>query len=122
MKTTGREGRIRADMESLGIYSPAFDDAIHAMATLERELSRARKAWKATAKDGEAPSMLNPLYKVICQLRGEVMSYQDALGLTPKGLRKLRGNGPDSGTSGGSAVGKALDDLESFVGGYEVIT
>mgnify|MGYP006877979338 CR=1 FL=1 len=40
----GREAMIRADMESVGIYSPIFDSTIKQLAKLERELSRAEKS------------------------------------------------------------------------------
>ena len=37
----GREQMIRADMESVGTYSPIFDKSIKQLAKLERELARA---------------------------------------------------------------------------------
>ena len=43
----GREAMIRADMESVGTYSPIFDKSIKQLAKLERELARAEKTWRA---------------------------------------------------------------------------
>ena len=39
----GREAMIRADMESVGIYSPIFDSTIKQLAKLERELPKAER-------------------------------------------------------------------------------
>ena len=36
----GREAMIRADMESVGTYSPIFESTIRQLAKTERELSR----------------------------------------------------------------------------------
>ena len=42
----GREAMIRADMESVGTYSPIFESTIRQLAKTERELSRAEKTWR----------------------------------------------------------------------------
>lgn len=120
MKKTGREGQIISAMESLGTYNTAFDDTIHALAILERELSRTMKDWKATAAEGKAPSVLNPHYAVICSLRKDIQNYREELGLTPKSLRRMRGtNVPESGPASGGVDG-ALDKLEELVKGYKM--
>ena len=77
-------------MQDLGIYDAAFEPAIHELCILERELSRARKAWSATVPKGRAPSLLDPHYAVICSLRRDVAQHREALGLTPKAYRRLR--------------------------------
>lgn len=43
----GTEAMIRADMESVGIYSPIFDSTIKQLAKLERELPKAEKTWQS---------------------------------------------------------------------------
>ena len=48
-KTESKEAKYRRQLESLGVYDEAFDPAIHVLCIQERELSRAMKAWKATA-------------------------------------------------------------------------
>lgn len=84
--------KIYADqLKSLGIYDPAFDGEIHQLCILERELSRARKQWKASATSGEAPSLSHPLYGVITQIQRDILAHRDALGLTPKALKRLVG-------------------------------
>lgn len=87
-----KEQTYKAQLEKLGVYDEAFDSAIHELCILEREMSRARKQLKAKAGDGQAPSLTDPLYGVIRQINSAVLAYRDSLGLTPKGLRKLKGN------------------------------
>lgn len=93
-----KEAVYKQQLQDLGVYDPAFDGAIHVLCIQERELSRAMKAWKATApgKD-QAPSITDPLYQEISKLRRDILARQDALGLTPKGLQRLRkAAGPSS--------------------------
>ena len=87
-------------LKDLGVYDPAFDPAIHVLCIQERELSRAMKAWKATAGKNEAPLITDPQYAEISKLRRDILARQDALGLTPKGLQRLRkATGPASAES-----------------------
>ena len=87
-----REQTYKQQMQELGIYDPAFDPAIHTLAVMERELQRTMKAWKATAPGkNAAPSTEHKLYAVIQAQRKEILAHRDALGLTPKALRRLRG-------------------------------
>ena len=85
-----KEDQYRHQLESLGVYDPAFDSAIHVLCIQERELSRAMKAWKATAGKDQSPSITDPLYTEISKLRRDILARQDALGLTPKSLIRLR--------------------------------
>ena len=86
-----KEDRYKSQLIALGIYEEAYDPAIHELCVLEREMSRARKQLKGTAPDGEAPSYADPLYGVVRQLQTNILAYRDALGLTPKSLKKLKG-------------------------------
>ena len=89
----GKEQVYKQQLISLGVYDEAFDPVIHVLCIQERELSRAMKAWKASAPDPKAaPSITDPQYEVICKLRRDILARQDALGLTPKGLQRLRKN------------------------------
>ena len=87
-----KETTYRRQLQDLGVYDPAFDPAIHVLCIQERELSRAMKAWKTTAANGAAPLITDPLYQEISKLRRDILARQDALGLTPKGLQRLRKN------------------------------
>lgn len=87
-----REQKYRAQMEALGIYDPIFEPELTTLCQLEREHQSAKKAWSATALPaGSRPSFLDPHYSVIQRLRQEILQHREALGLTPKALRKLRG-------------------------------
>lgn len=87
-----KEATYRRQLQDLGVYDPAFDPAIHVLCIQERELSRAMKAWKATAGKDQTPLITDPLYQEISRLRRDILARQDALGLTPKGLQRLRKN------------------------------
>ena len=91
-----KEDRYKSQLIALGIYEEAYDPAIHELCVLEREMSRARKQLKGTAPDGEAPSYADPLYGVVRQLQTNILAYRDALGLTPKSLKKLKGQAGSS--------------------------
>lgn len=81
-------------LQALEIYDPAFDPAIKNLARLERELTRAQKEWSEEAKkDGlTRPSFKSKLYPVIQDLRAEIERSRDSLGLTPKGLKRIKGD------------------------------
>ena len=85
-----KEAEYAKQLQTLGVYDPAFEPVIHMLCIQERELSRAMKAWKATAPKGKAPLITDPLYVEISKLRKAILERQDALGLTPKGLQRLR--------------------------------
>lgn len=102
-----KEQVYKQQLESLGVYDPAFDPAIHVLCIQERELSRAMKAWKATAGKDEAPLITDPLYQEIAKLRRDILARQDALGLTPKGLQRLRKNAVPSSADAAPVAGTA---------------
>lgn len=115
-----KEKKYQGYLQSLGIYQPAFDGEIHQLAILERELSRVMAAWKDTAPSGQSPSPLDPHYPVIVQLRRDILTHRDALGLTPKALRRLKAAsivpedaGPVDSQGGSPAVSALLDTLRS---------
>lgn len=85
-----KEQEYADQLRALGIYEDAYKPAIHELCILERELSRARKQLKALNPGGAAP-LTDPLYAVIRQLQTSILAYRDALGLTPKSLRRLKG-------------------------------
>ena len=108
-------------LKALGIYDPAFDGAIHTLCILERELSRTMKAWKSTAADkSAAPSVTDPLYSAILSQRREILTYRDALGLTPKGLQRLKGKkSDDAATRSKNDIGSKLDAICAKVKAYD---
>lgn len=87
-----KEQKYAKQLEAMGIWNEAFAGAVHDLAILEREQSRTRKAWAATAEDGQAPSPLDEHYQLILQQGRDILRLREALGLTPKSYRRLRGD------------------------------
>lgn len=113
-----RESIYKAQLLELGIYEPAFDPEIKTLATMERELTRAKKAWAATAPPGGKPSLMDPHYGIINALRKEILQHRAALGLTPQALRKLRGQAP-TGPSEADQITQRLDAIVQRVSAYD---
>lgn len=116
-----REQVYKSQLESLGIYDPAFDPEIKTLAQMERELTRTQKEWKACAEAaGREKSVLDPFYAVIQTQRREILQHRESLGLTPKALRRLKGakstTGPESEKS---QIAKRLDAIADLVRSYE---
>lgn len=102
-----KEQQYRQQLENLGVYDEAFDHAIHVLCIQERELSRAMKAWKNTAGKDQAPLITDPQYAEISKLRRDILARQDALGLTPKGLQRLRKNMTPASSDASPTAGTA---------------
>ena len=114
-----REQTYREQMKALGTYDPIFEPEITTLCQLEREHQRAKKAWSATALPaGSRPSFLDPHYAVIQRLRQEILTHREALGLTPKALRKLRGQ-PAEGPSHQEQITAKLDLIAQRVSEYD---
>ena len=119
-----REQKIKADMESLGVYSPVFDKAIHDLAVAERRLSRAEKDWKAhgsltvseqTNKTGAKYTAKDPYYSVVETMRRDVSALRNQLGLTPAGLARARTKKNQAASlSGPSAIESLLADAHAY--------
>lgn len=110
------EDKIRGALEAMGVYNPAFDDEIHEYCILKREHSRTLKAWKATAPDPKSPpSPMDELYPVIERQRRDLLAHRDALGLTPKALKRLqRSAAPEAAVEpavSSPALSSALEQL-----------
>ena len=115
----GKEAEYLAQLQSLGIYEEAFRPTVHQLCIQERELSRVMKAWKATAPPGKSPSVLDPHYDVITKLRKDILVIRESLGLTPKGLQRIRGKQTDTPESEKSAISRKLDAIAEKVSAYE---
>ena len=81
-----REQKYAEQLQALGIYDPCFEPAIHTLAIMERDHQRTLKLWR---EGGSDPT--SELYAVIERQRRDILAHRDALGLTPRGLRRLRG-------------------------------
>lgn len=114
-----REQVYAEQLRALGVYQPAFEPEIKTLAELERDLQRAKKAWRETAPPGLRPSPLDPHYAVITNLRREILAHRDALGLTPKALRRLRERGTGDAPDERSAITARLDAIAERVSSYD---
>ena len=110
-----REQIYKDQLQALGIYDPAFDPEIKTLAQLERRMTRLQKEWSATAPPGGKPSFLDAHYPMIVQLEDKILAHREALGLTPKGLRKLRGPVAD-GPSEQDLITERLNAIAERVG------
>lgn len=111
-----KEDIVKGQLQQLGVYDPAFDPEIHTLCVMERELSRAMKAWKQTAADPKsAPDFTKRQYTVICNLRRDILTHRTALGLTPKGLQSLRKAIVPASTEAAPAAGTANQNFASLM-------
>ena len=121
-KAKGRtkEQIYREQMQALGIYEEIFEPEIKTLARVEREYTRAEKAWSATAAPGGKPSFLDPHYAIIQRLRSEILQHREALGLTPKALKKLTGAAGTDAPNQQDLITHKLDQIAARVAGYDV--
>ena len=119
-----KEQIYTAQLKELGLYHEAFDPEIKTLASIEREWTRAKKAWAATAPKGEAPSFTHELYGVVQDLRREMLLHRESLGLTPKALRRLQGvKSAPAGSDSPEGISQRLDALlarTEMCGGVDV--
>ena len=94
-----------AQLKDLGIWHPAFAPEVRTLADLERDHQRTKKAWRA---GGSSPD--SELYPVIERQRRDILAHRDALGLTPRGLRRLKAAGivPEPSTAADARNGSPV--------------
>ena len=114
-----KEQIYKQQMIELGTYDPAFDPEIRTLARIEREYTRAQKAWSQTAPPGGKPSFLDDHFPVIQKLRAEMLQHREALGLTPKALRKLTGANMTDAPMQQDLITAKLDQIAERVAGYD---
>lgn len=115
-----KEEKYREQMQALGIYDPIFEPELQTLARLERELTRAQKAWSETAvPKGSRPSFTDPHYPIIQRLRAEILQHRESLGFTPKSLRKIAGSAGPESPEQKDLITRKLDEIAEKVAGYE---
>lgn len=117
-----REQTYTEQLQTLGIWDPAFAPEVHTLACMERDLQRAQKSARELAKleaDGK-PLPKNPpdYFSMIASLRRDILAHRDALGLTPKALTRLRGKAADAPAEA-DGISARLDALAAKVSAYE---
>lgn len=113
-----KEQVYREQMKALGIYEEIFEPEIRTLCRIEREYTRAQKAWSATAPPGGKPSFLDDHFQVIQKLRAEILQHREALGLTPKALRKLTGMNLNDTPEQKDLISAKLDQIANRVAQY----
>ena len=98
-KIMTREKKYEEQLRGLGIWQEAFAPAVRELADMERELQRLRKRWK---ERGSPINKDDKLYPAIQEMRRDILAHRDALGLTPKSLRRFR-----------AAVGETPEDRDA---------
>lgn len=85
-----REQTYKQQLEELGIYRKAFDPEIRMLSDMERELQRMRKEWKEQGSPAKSK-----LHEAIISQRRDILAHRDALGLTPRGLHRIKREAPE---------------------------
>ncbi len=127
-----KEEQIRLAMQSLGVYSDAYEPEIKALARLERELGRAEKSWRKAYnpdggsknppqmvvelinKDGRAYRQRDPYYVEVARLRKEVSAARRQLGLTPKANARVRETQAANAARAASRLEVLLSDAQDY--------
>lgn len=100
-----REQKYTEQLKELGIYQPAFDPEIKTLAELERQFQRMKKTWREAGspivdETANGSPTSNKMLDAINAMRRDILAHRDALGLTPKGLNRLRPRAGKSESSG----------------------
>ena len=113
-----REDVYIAQLRELGVWDEAFRPMVKDLAKAERRRTRAEKEWAATVPKGGKPSFTHPLYQTCIQLDRTVMEYREALGLTPKALRRLTGTAEPAAPQ--DLISEKLDAIAAKVNAYSL--
>ena len=90
------EQQVKENMITLGIYKPEFDYTIFIYAGLLEQYNALEKEFKKSKftvveKTGYSDNAKKaPIVGTLENLRKDILTYANALGLTPLGLRKLK--------------------------------
>lgn len=89
------EQQTKENMMALGIYKPEFDVTISVYSGLVEQYQALEKEFKKTKftvieKTGYSDNAKKaPIVATLENLRKDILSYSNALGLTPSGLKKI---------------------------------
>lgn len=101
-------------LQKLGLWEEAFRPEVHDLAVMERELTRLLKAWKA---EGSSPT--SDIFRTICSMRRDILTHRDALGLTPRGLQRLRGKNAGAAEDESDSIGNRLNAILERTRAYD---
>ena len=110
--------RIKKACEEAGTYSPEFDYVIDTLAGIMENRDKAQKQFKDsgsnpvvthTNKAGATNIVKNPALVAVMDCDAQALAYWRDLGLTPAGLKKIRGDAAEAERE--SALTKALKEM-----------
>lgn len=110
--------QTKENMIALGIYRQEFDMTIEIYAglveqykVLQRQFKRSK--YEVTEKTGYSDnSKKSPLVAAMENLRKDILSYSNALGLTPSGLKKIKDKSENVSNKEPSALEKVLMSID----------
>lgn len=88
--------KVKENMESLGIYKPEFDTTIKIYIGLIKQYNQLERQLKqsnfnVTEQTGYSDNnKKSPLITTMESLRRDILTYSNALGLTPSALKKIK--------------------------------
>lgn len=100
MDEKGYKRKIISDMRAVGTYRPEFGKTIENLARIYVDMDTAREQFersggnivvKHTNKNGSTNLVKNPFFLAIEGLQDKIIVYNRELGLTPAGLKRIRG-------------------------------
>nr|WP_309099078.1 P27 family phage terminase small subunit [Fredinandcohnia onubensis] len=128
MAITPKERQIRKtikqvieDMKNVGTYRPQFERTVRTYAEMsydykilirQFEESNDQFIEEYTNKSGATNAMTTAIYSEIKMIRKEMVNYENILGLTPAGLKRIN-NEMDKGKKKASTLAKALSQIET---------
>lgn len=87
---------VKKRMTALGVYKPEFDSAIEQYVRMKKEYQELYSRYEADGFPYEAETAQGtkkaPIVAVLETLRRDILTTENALGLTPTGLMKLQEN------------------------------
>ncbi|MBR4184300.1 MAG: P27 family phage terminase small subunit [Clostridia bacterium] len=94
MKLTKKETEIAERMKALGVYKTEFDGTIRRYRKLNEEFetlyTKYKKSGYTFMVSGPQGMKKSPIVITLETLRRDLLALEDALGLTPKGLKALQ--------------------------------
>ena len=107
------------DMQANGTYKPQFDSTIKVYAEMKQQYNATMKKFyessckvteEYTNKAGFTNIRKTALYLALETLRKDIINYENILGLTPAGLKKINKKGLEGKKK--SLLTEALNELE----------
>ncbi len=108
-------------MKNVGTYRPQFERTVRTYAEMsydykilirQFEESNDQFIEEYTNKSGATNAMTTAIYSEIKMIRKEMVNYENILGLTPAGLKRIN-NEMDKGKKKASTLAKALSQIET---------